>query len=123
MRLFNIFASCISYFSIAVTKHCDQDILLGLWFQRVTVHDGSKGMVAGTTESSQLDLQVGGREKTVNSCEIKKQITYFQHIMAQNIHFHSKMEDWEHSEEILDQRKMETQSQNSNPLTPRCQRV
>jgi hypothetical protein len=40
---------------------------------------------------------------------MKKQVTHFQHIMAQNIHDHYKREQREHSEETLDQSKNETQ--------------
>ena len=39
--------------------------------------------------------------------KIQKQITYSQHTMAQDIHYHSKMEEGEDSEEMLDQSKTE----------------
>lgn len=37
--------------------------------------------------------------------EIKKQITHFQHTMAQSVHHHSQREESGHSEETLDQSK------------------
>ena len=40
-------------------------------------------------------------------------MTYFHYIMAQDIHYHSKIYGKEHSEEILDQSKTESQLVNS----------
>ena len=59
-------------------------------------------------------------------CKIKieNQIMYFQHTVVQYIH-HSKREEGEHSEEILNQWKTETQQSNlqSLPLHVWCQSV
>jgi hypothetical protein len=48
---------------------------------------------------------------TVTPCKIKikNQITYFQHIMAQDIHEHPKIEEREAREEARVQCKTETQ--------------
>ena len=40
---------------------------------------------------------------------MKRQNTYFQHTMAQNIYYHFKMEERKHNKEILYQRKIENQ--------------
>jgi hypothetical protein len=36
--------------------------------------------------------------------KMKRQITYFQHTMAQNMYYHSKREESEQSKEILDEK-------------------
>jgi hypothetical protein len=41
--------------------------------------------------------------------KIKERITYFQHTIAQNIHYHSKREKEGHSKKILDQSYTENQ--------------
>jgi hypothetical protein len=43
--------------------------------------------------------------ETPSIIKIKTQITYFQHTMAQNVHYHSKGEEREHSEETLEDGK------------------
>lgn len=61
---------CLTSLSNVVMKHHAEGSLRGrvksgLWFQRVTVHDGRAKVPAGTAESSQFELKAGGREGTL----------------------------------------------------------
>lgn len=45
----------------------------------------------------------------VTPCKIKKQTTYLQHTVTQNLYYHSKEEEWGHNEKILKQIKTKIQ--------------
>lgn len=70
-----------------------------------------------TTQKSEVSSQTHYSLLTVTSQPIKFKKGYFQDIMVWNIHFHSKREEWGHSERILNQNPAENAP---NPLSP-CQ--
>lgn len=65
---------------------------------------------------SKVSSNTQGNILSVRSCKIRKQVTSFQHTMAQNIHLHSKREEREHSEGRLGQDK--TEAQQDRTLNP-----
>jgi hypothetical protein len=56
-----------------------------------------------TVEKPSVSSEPQGNLLTITPIKIKRQITSFQHIMAWNINYLSRKEEWGHREETLDQ--------------------
>lgn len=56
-----------------------------------------------------VSSEAQGNLLIVNPHKSKRQMIYFQHTLVQDIHYHSKREEREHREELLDQSKPKTQ--------------